>query len=136
LIGQGGQFNLKHAFAAPGAVGEDFKDQPGPVEQLDLPFAFQIALLDGTDGAIDQHEFNIFGCKARLKFRDLAGAEQQPRLGLRQAHNLGPGYLDVGQGCGQRHRFGQPQRRIATAAVRFQVGVQDESPGRLCPNVD
>ncbi len=56
LIAQGRKFDLQHAFAGAGAVGEDLEDQPGAVEKLDAPFLFQVALLDRADRAVDQHK--------------------------------------------------------------------------------
>ncbi len=40
LIGQGGKFDLQHALARAGAVGEDFQDQRGAVQKLDPPGLF------------------------------------------------------------------------------------------------
>jgi hypothetical protein len=136
LVGQGRQFHLQHTFAGAGAVGEDLEDQAGPVQQLDAPFLFQIALLHGADGAVDQHQFDIHALEAGLQFLDLAGAEKGARQHARQAHNLGPGDREARQCGGQRHRFGQPVFGQAAAhAPALQVRVQDIGDRRACPAI-
>ena len=79
LIAERGQFDLQHAFAGAGAVGEDFEDEPGPVQDLDVPFLFQIALLHRADRAVDQHQLGLGLLQGGAQFIELARREQHPR---------------------------------------------------------
>ena len=40
------EFDLKNAFACAGALAEDLENEPGPVQDLALPVALEVALLD------------------------------------------------------------------------------------------
>ena len=93
LIAEGRQFDLQHAFAGAGAVGKDFEDQAGAVQQFDAPFLFQIALLHRAYHAIDQHEGDFQVVEPGFEVFDLAGAEQQTGLDPGQPHHLGPLHL-------------------------------------------
>jgi hypothetical protein len=59
LVAERGHFHLQHALAGAGAVGEDLEDQPGPVEDLDPPGLFEVALLHRAHRAVDQHELDL-----------------------------------------------------------------------------
>ena len=126
LIGQGGQFDLQHAFAGAGAVGEDFKDQAGAVEEFDAPFLFEIALLDRAHGAIDQHQLDIQVLQPRFQLFDLAGPEQRAGLDLVQAGNFGPNHVQTGQGGGEGDSLGQSMIGKAAFAACLEVGMQDK----------
>ncbi len=131
LIAEGGEFDLQHPFAGAGAVGENFEDQAGAVKQFDAPFLFKIALLHRRDRAIHQHKADVLIGKARLQIGHLAGAEEHARMQARQADNLGPDHIEVGQGRRKADRFGQPMFGQAARAVIAQVRVQDIGPHRL-----
>ena len=60
LVIQGRQFDLQPAFAGPGALAEDFQDQPGAVDDLALPSLFQVALLNRRQCRIDNGDGNLF----------------------------------------------------------------------------
>ena len=53
LIRQCGHLNLQHTFRGACTVAKDFKNQAGPIKQLNPPCLFQIALLNRRDGTID-----------------------------------------------------------------------------------
>ena len=59
FVGQPGQFNLQLALAGAGPAGEDLEDQARPVDDLDLPGFFQIALLNRRQGVIDHDDRDV-----------------------------------------------------------------------------
>ena len=103
LIGQRRHLDLQHALARRRTVREDLEDQPGAVEDLDLPGLFQIALLHRRHRSVDQHKLDLVLLDPGAQFLDLAGAEQVPRMRLGQPHDLGALDLDPRQRLGQRH---------------------------------
>ena len=107
LIGQRRQFDLQHAFAGGGPVGEDFEDQAGAVQQFDLPRLFQIALLYWRDGAVDQDQLDLVGLDPGAQFLDLALAEQHAGMRVGQAHDVSARHVQPRKGVGQRDAFVQ-----------------------------
>ena len=130
LVAQRGQFHLQHALARAGAVGENLQDQAGPVEQLDPPFAFEVALLHRRHRAVDQNQLGLLGGDPRLDLGNLAGPEQQTGMGARQAHDLGGDHLQPRQRGGKRHGFLKRGVRRAAVAVRLDIGMQDDGTRR------
>ena len=131
LIGERRQLDLKHALAGARAVGEDLKDQPGPVEELHAPFLFEIALLNGRHRPVDQHQVDLLGVEPLLQFGELARPEQMPRMGLGQAHDLSAQNLKPRQCQRERHCLGQGMfRQTPRARRRADLGVDHEGTCR------
>ena len=135
LIAECGQFNLQNTFAGPGAVGKDFKDQTGPVKQLDVPFLLQIALLHRPDGAVNQNKVDLQVLEPALQFLDLARAEQRAGLHFCQPHHFGAQYIHPGQGCGQCDGLGQTMLGQTPPLGGFQVGMQHIGARQRCRSV-
>ena len=132
LVGQGRQFDLQHAFTGAGAVGEDLQDQPGPVQKLDAPFLFQVALLHRRHRAVHQHQLDLGLVQPLLDLGQLALAEQLAGIGLAQVGHFGADHLDAGQRQGQRDGFGQGMLGLAPLrAGAAQVGVDHIGAGRF-----
>ena len=87
LIGQGSHFDLQHTFAGTCTIRENFEDQARTVEDLNTPVLFKVPLLNGTQVAIDQNEFDLFGFELLVQFLDLARAEQIPWLHFGQRYD-------------------------------------------------
>jgi hypothetical protein len=67
--------------------------------------SFQIALLNGRHGTIDQYPFNLVGPKDNAQFFDLLSLLLTCRLPLGKLHNVGPYNPQVRQSRSQCHRF-------------------------------
>ena len=76
LVGEPGELDLKAALARAGPPGEDLQDQPGPVDDLDLPGLFQVALLDRRQAVVDDGDGRVGRLADRADLLDLALAEQ------------------------------------------------------------
>ena len=57
------QFHLELALGAAGALREDLDDQLGPVGNLHLPEALEVALLDGADGVVEEDQTDTLGAQ-------------------------------------------------------------------------
>src|SRR5690606_32308507 len=75
LVGEVRQLYLQPAFPRLRAPPEDLEDQPGAVEHLGVPCLFEVALLHGADGVVDDDETCLRRLDARAKLIHLAGAE-------------------------------------------------------------
>ncbi len=130
LVAERGHLHLQHALAGARPVGEDFQDQPGPVEKLDLPRLFQVALLHRRHRPVDQDKVGPGSLQHCAQLVHLAGAEQVsgPRLGKR--HDGIAHQLDARQGGGQRNSLFKGALGIPPVALRFQVGMEDKGTGR------
>ena len=104
LIDEMGELDLQAPFPRPRALAEDFEDQPGAVEHLDVPRRLEIALLHRRQRMIDDHQAGILGAYQPRQLLDLAGAEQGRRPRVRHRHH--PARLDVEiDGGGEADRF-------------------------------
>ena len=54
-----GELNLQAALSGLRPLAEDFEDESGSVDDLDLPGPLQIALLDWAQGAVHHDELDI-----------------------------------------------------------------------------
>src|SRR5690606_7097691 len=61
LIGKRRHLDLKHALAGARAVREDLEDEAGAVQQLQPPFLFEVALLNGRDRTVDKDQPDFLG---------------------------------------------------------------------------
>jgi len=130
LKAKGGKFHLQHTFTGAGAVGKYFQNQASPVQKLNAPFLFKIALLHRRYRAIDKNQPHIQGMKPFFQLLHLARPEQQTGLKPCQPYHFRPHNIHVRQSRRQRYRLGQTMFRQAAFAVRFQVGVQHKCPHR------
>lgn len=71
------QLDLQSSFGCRGALAENFEDEAGAVDHLDLEPLFQIALLDGREAAIDDQQFGLLILQAVRDDLDLSPAEQR-----------------------------------------------------------
>ena len=133
LVAECGHFHLQDTFAGARAVREDLEDEPGAVEDLDPPVLFQIALLDGCHGAVDEDEFDLFGLQTVLQFGDLALAEKMARLRAVDPDEIGTDHVKIGQRMGKCHALFQ--RRSGWTPVRVFADVRVKHPGAGAPAV-
>src|SRR5262245_9434219 len=103
------KFHLQSALAGECPLAEDLQDQAGSIEHLAVPRAFQIALLDGADGVIDNDEpRRVLGHPLRALLplaRPQTGGRSRPR----QRHELGGTHIE-GNGTGEPHSLLEPVR--------------------------
>ena len=84
LIGQVRQLDLQTAFAGARPGAENLKDQSGSVDDLAMPGALEIALLNRRQRAVDNQQIDIVRRRQIAQFRHLAGTEQGAGPGLDQ----------------------------------------------------
>src|SRR5687768_5108860 len=76
LIDEMGELDLQAPFPRPRARAEDFENEPGAVQHLDLPGGLEITLLHRGQRVIDDDEARFLGADQAFELLDLAGAEQ------------------------------------------------------------
>ena len=131
LIAQCRHFDLQHAFAGACAIREDFQNQTGSVQKLDLPGLFQIALLNRRDRAIDKHKLDVIGFERGFQLFDFARSKQHAGLDLRQANDIGPDHLEIRQGRSKRNRLFQSRRGVTFLIRGFYFGTQHPCAGDM-----
>ncbi|MCY1302305.1 hypothetical protein D9M68_860730 [compost metagenome] len=82
-----GEIDLQRAFFGGGAATENLQNEAGPVDDLGVPFLFEVALLHRRQGMVDDDEASIELNENVADFLDLAAAEQRAWLGLRHRND-------------------------------------------------
>ncbi len=88
LIGEVRKFDLKSSFPRPRSCAEDFEDEPGAVQHLHHPRLFEVALLHGADGVIDDDKVGFGLTNDRGQLLHFPRAEQRRGLGMRNSDDL------------------------------------------------
>ncbi|MNP66659.1 hypothetical protein D3C76_1623940 [compost metagenome] len=57
-------------------LGEDIENQPGAIKHATLEDTFEVALLAGREGVIENHQVDLIGFDPVAQFFDLAAANQ------------------------------------------------------------
>ncbi len=81
------EFDLQAAFPRAGALAEDIEDQPGAIDDLAPPLAFQIALLYRAERRVHDRERHVVFAKRCTLRRHLAFAQQRARPPDAQRHD-------------------------------------------------
>ena len=134
LIVEPRQFDLQPALLRPRAAAEDLENEPGAVDDLAVPFLFQIALLDRRQVVVDDGGFGFGGADQGSQFLDLAGAEQGRGRGLAQAHDLLGADVEV-QRAGEARGLLEPFQCRAGRSLAH-VGMDDDRPDERHGMVD
>ena len=90
-------FPPANTFAGGRTIRKDFKDQTRSIKDLNLPFLFQIALLHGCDGSVDQDQFNLMIVEQRFQLFQLTFSKQLP-VAVLQRHQCCARNLKVWEG--------------------------------------
>ncbi len=110
LIDEMGEFDLQAPFPRPCALAENFQDQPGAVENLQVPRRLEIALLHRGERMIDNDQARILGAHQPRQLFDFSATEQSRRPRIRHWHD--PARLDVEMDRGgEADRFIEPRLR-------------------------
>ena len=129
LIGQRRQLHLQAPFPRARPRAEDLKDQGGPVQHLDAPRAFEIALLDRRERRVHDHDARALRrrVEALRKTGNLPGPEKRRRA--RPADRQHVGAADPGRDRPrQTHGLLKPRLRASLPRprrLRPDVGMQD-----------
>src|SRR4051812_36031706 len=78
-----------------GALAEDFEDEAGAVDDLGMPAAFEVALLNRAEGSVDDDQTDCVVGDDFAQLLDIAAAEQCRRYRTVDAHALGAHDLQV-----------------------------------------
>ena len=105
LPGQLGEGDLEASFAALRPEGEDLEDEPGAIQDLDPEAVFQIALLAGREGGIDEEQLGRLGAEPGGGGGALARGQESRRRGA----GLGAGGGRRSLGARGRARGAGPQ---------------------------
>ena len=82
LIAQRRHLNLQNTLSRARTIGENLKNKPRAVKNLDAPLFLEIALLNGAYGPIDQNKLNLACLKPFFDFVKLTLAKQHPCVWL------------------------------------------------------
>ena len=133
-----GKFDLQGAFARSRTLTENFENEAGAVEYLDLPGALQIALLTGPQGAVNHHEFDPEFGEVTFQLIDLAFAKERCRARLCQRHDSRADNIKR-EGGGKTYRLVQPRlgrtrcrsRTLRLMLRRFEQGNEHKGSRRF-----
>ena len=112
LIFQMRQFNLQAAFARAGPFAENLQDQPGAINHLAAPGAFQIALLHGAERGIHNHHAHLLVMQRFFLHLHLAFAHQRGRPPFAERIDRG---MHNGHANGRRKPYRLRQPRFGRA---------------------
>src|SRR5690606_33902123 len=87
LIVEVSKLDLQRAFARMRAFTENFENKPRPVEDLEVPRLFEVALLHGAEMPIDNDESGFEFFEKPLQLLNLAFADQCGGARLRNDGN-------------------------------------------------
>ena len=133
LVVEMGQFDLQRALAGLRPLPENLQDQPGAVDDLGLPGAFEIALLHRRQNAIDDDEIDALAGHPLGELVHLAGSEERPRPRIGERHGDACNDVEV-DGPGKADRL--LDAGIAVAPRRFGTRLEDghqHQRARLAP---
>ena len=135
------QIDLQRAFLRGGAAAENLQDEAGAVDDLGVPFLFEIALLHGRQWMIDDDEAGILRIEHARDFLDLAGSEQGRRARLRHRYDQAFDDIEIDgarqplglfqstfAGAGRRRRRSLALGVARYALVSLENGHQHERP--------
>ena len=91
-----GRLDLQATLPGAGVLGEDVQDQLGPVDDLDLELALQVALLARAQVLVADDQVVAQFLPAVADLLDLAFAHEQRRLDLVAALDFGGDHLGAG----------------------------------------
>ena len=147
LVAKGGEFDLEPALTGAGPRREDFEDERGAVDDLAVPRAFEIALLDRGERPIHDDQSQVVrGHDVRHRLH-APGTEQGGRPRLLHGHDVGLHDIEI-DGVGEAHRLdeatlGLPralarvpgrrrasQRRMQDAGARWRISVARDADAR------
>ncbi len=130
LVAERRHLDLQHALAGAGAVAEDLEDQPGAVEDLDLPGLFEIALLHRRDRPVDQHQLDLVLREDLGQLLDLARAEQHaPAAAWPDAPPAPPITSSPGSAAASATASSSAGPGARRPVVGFQLGMQHPGAG-------
>jgi hypothetical protein len=121
LVDQMRQLDLQAAFPRLRALSENLEDESGPVDDLDLPSALEIALLDRRQRVIDNDELRVLGLDDAAQLLNFPFAEQGAGLGGR--HGYDAALTDVEADCTGK-ADGLRQARIVAVLFCFRLNLR------------
>ena len=127
---QPGQFDLKFAFVALCAGGEDLENQRSAVSHRHAQHALEVALLRRRDGLVEQHGVSLVGIHQQLDLVGLAGADEQRRIG-RGAAGDDLGDWRVARGLGQQSQLVQAFVEATGGGVATEIDTHKNGARRL-----
>ncbi len=86
------------------ALGENLKNEPGPVEDLGVPGLFEVALLDRAQRMVDDGDSHILRLDDACDFLNLSGAQKRRGPRLRKRNQTAETNIEA-DGPGEAGRF-------------------------------
>src|SRR5438105_60053 len=127
------KLDLEHAFAGMSTAAKDFENEAGAVENLGIPGALQIALLDRRKRGVDDDEIGLALLHDSGDLGDFARAEKSRRSWFgKRSDQFGDDFkIDRPR---QLYCLGKAARRIAfrlpQSGTLFALDMDDDRPGR------
>ena len=101
------EIDLQHTLPCRRALAEYLENESCPVDDLRVPGALEVALLDGCQRMVDDHQLRVGVLEPGCDFLDLAGAEERGRPRPRDRRQLGVDDIEVDR-LRKPYRFVEP----------------------------
>ena len=128
FIGESCELDLQFAFPRSSPPGEDLQNETCPVDDLQVPGFFQIPLLDGRQGVVDDNDIGLERLPPLPDLRDLAAPEQCRGHSLPKGHDVCARKLEIQRARKTNGLFESTLRRSAAQRRMRPSWMQHQDP--------
>ena len=128
LIGQMRHLNLQNTLTSARPVAENLKDKTRAIKQFHAPCFFEVTLLNGRNGTVDQDQLNVIVFEHDAQFFDFTFTKKHARMNFGKRDNCPAFHIKVRQSFAQSNCFSQSIIRLAPIAFAFYVRMDHPRP--------